>query len=300
MFYLIPLVLIQFTSKPKRKMDVLTVVKQLKTLASDQRNRETIVKDQGCLPGLVLFLDNSDINVVITALETLILLAHCSSNRPIIRCELGMLDSLDAIINKHGYSTKAKELARKLQSTIMTQLGSPLREKQNITEKKSTAKTKHSRYGGKAFIAGNKKFKAIILQINGLDNQACRKICEDELLLIKGVISFTFDMQHKRCTLRTKKDLQPAVIVAAIAKTKIMRAEQIIKNEHGEEVTLTFGANPATMNKENVHLPAYLPEEDSPLRGLDKAVTRIDKQGDGDGRGWLSSAASFISTNFYW
>ncbi|XP_033125783.1 armadillo repeat-containing protein 1-like [Anneissia japonica] len=278
-------------------MDVLTVVKQLKALATDKSNRETIVKDQGCLPGLVLFLDNPDINVVITALETLILLAQCVSNRSVIRDELGMLMSLDAIINRHAYNSKAKELARTLKHTIVPQPLSPLREKQNVSENKPSSK---HRYAGKAFITGNKKFKLVILHINGLDNQACRKICEEELLVIKGVISFTFDMAKKRCVLRTKADLKPEIIVAAISRTKIMSAEQVIKNEHGEEVMLTFGANPATVNKENDNLPKYLPEENSPLRGLDKAMTRINGPGSEESRGWLSSAASFISTNFYW
>ena len=50
-------------------MDVRGIVEHLKTLTCDVRNRATIVRDQGCLPGLVLFLDNADSGVVTTALE---------------------------------------------------------------------------------------------------------------------------------------------------------------------------------------------------------------------------------------
>jgi armadillo repeat-containing protein 1 len=41
-------------------MDAKLIVSKLRALASDPENRETIVKDQGCLPGLILFLDHDD------------------------------------------------------------------------------------------------------------------------------------------------------------------------------------------------------------------------------------------------
>ena len=50
-------------------MDALQVVRQLRDLAADPQNRTTIVRDQGCLPGLVMFLDNRNPEVIATALE---------------------------------------------------------------------------------------------------------------------------------------------------------------------------------------------------------------------------------------
>lgn len=50
-------------------MDALAVVTQLRDLASEPQNREAIVQDQGCLPGLVLFLDHKDSNVVLATLQ---------------------------------------------------------------------------------------------------------------------------------------------------------------------------------------------------------------------------------------
>lgn len=50
--------------------------------------------------------------------------------------------------------------------------------------------------------------------------------------------------------------------------------------------------------KQNVDLPDYLPEEESPSQEPDKAVTRV---GTGqDGAGWLGTAANFLSRSFYW
>lgn len=50
-------------------MDALSVVTQLRDLASEPQNREAIVQDQGCLPGLVLFLDHQDPQVLFATLQ---------------------------------------------------------------------------------------------------------------------------------------------------------------------------------------------------------------------------------------
>lgn len=50
-------------------MDALSVVSQLRDLASEPQNREMIVKDQGCLPGLVLFLDHQSQDVQFASLQ---------------------------------------------------------------------------------------------------------------------------------------------------------------------------------------------------------------------------------------
>lgn len=48
--------------------DALAVVNQLRDLAADPLNRRAIVQDQGCVPGLILFLDHSNPQVVYSAL----------------------------------------------------------------------------------------------------------------------------------------------------------------------------------------------------------------------------------------
>lgn len=48
--------------------DALAVVNQLRDLAADPMNRQAIVQDQGCLPGLILFLDHPNPQVVYSAL----------------------------------------------------------------------------------------------------------------------------------------------------------------------------------------------------------------------------------------
>ncbi len=79
------------------------------------------LQDQGCLPGLVIFLDNDNPQVVLTALEVsggpalkvvtrlflfplmeqaLNFLAQVPSNRPLMKNEIGLLISIRRIINR--------------------------------------------------------------------------------------------------------------------------------------------------------------------------------------------------------
>lgn len=66
--------------------------------------------------------------------------------------------------------------------------------------------------------------------------QVTRKLCEEELVQIKGVISFTFVMNKSRCLVRCKIELSPETLCDAINKTKVLSAQQVVKNERGEEV----------------------------------------------------------------
>lgn len=109
-----------------------------------------------------------------------------------------------------------------------------------------------------------------------------RGVCEEALLKVKGVISFTFQMAMKRCTVRVRADVPTEVnllfftswlhifkieteifyqimfnplqssissiktvkctlfpiqsLASAIAATKVLSAQQVVKNESGEEV----------------------------------------------------------------
>lgn len=118
------------------------------------------------------------------------------------------------------------------------------------------------------------------------------------VLQVKGVISVTFDMNKKRCFLRVKPDIKPETVVQAVAKSMTMTAQQVVKDEYGAEVLVSFGANPQDMDKENTTLPDYLPEDPDSPKADSHSVARIKK--DDNKSGWLSSAATFITNSFYW
>lgn len=45
-------------------------------------------------------------------------------------------------------------------------------------------------------------------------------------------------MNKSRCVVRCKLELSPEALCDAINKTKVLSAQQVVKNEHGEEVQL--------------------------------------------------------------
>lgn len=63
----------KMNSAMSEEPDALSVVNQLRDLAADPLNRRAIVQDQGCLPGLILFLDHPNPPVVHSALLVSIL-----------------------------------------------------------------------------------------------------------------------------------------------------------------------------------------------------------------------------------
>lgn len=63
----------KMNSTMSEEPDALSVVNQLRDLAADPLNRRAIVQDQGCLPGLILFLDHPNPPVVHSALLVSIL-----------------------------------------------------------------------------------------------------------------------------------------------------------------------------------------------------------------------------------
>ncbi|XP_026196891.1 armadillo repeat containing 1, like [Anabas testudineus] len=270
-------------------MDALSVVCQLRDLASEPQNREVIVQDQGCLPGLVLFLDHKDPEVLLATLQTLRYLAELSPNIPNMKNELGMMVSLENLMAREGLSVDITALAQEVYEIL------------SAPPKLSTCTAETERRKKSQFFinSSNRKAKSVTLHIQGLDNTALRGLCEEALLTVKGVISFTFQMASKRCTVRIRSDLPTESLASAIAATKVLSAQQVVKNDEGEEVLIPL--NPSGVKvQQNSALPDYLPEEEeSPDREVDRAISRTTAKEDASGS-WLNAAASFLSKTFYW
>ncbi|KAJ8376647.1 hypothetical protein SKAU_G00072270 [Synaphobranchus kaupii] len=270
--------------------DALTVVNQLRDLAADPLNRRPIVQDQGCLPGLILFLDHPNPQVVYSALLALRYLAECRANREKMKGELGMMLSLQNVMQKSTTPGETKLLA----SEIYEILQASGKAEPDQADSAASCRRKAQFFLGTT----NKRAKTVVLHIDGLDDPSRRGLCEEALLKIRGVISFTFQMAVKRCVVRIRSDLKAEALGTAIASTKVMKARQVVKGEEGDEVMVPFQEDVLVMVEENTDLPDYLPEEESPSRGLDKAVSRVGSMQDGSG--WLSAAANFLSRSFYW
>jgi len=278
-------------------MDALVVVNHLYALAEKEENRETIVKDQGCLPGLVLFLDNNDKAAVLLVLKTLHLLAEHAPNRKIMFNEVGMVPSIQKIMNDEEEIYKEDVEIKKLASSLYNKLQPPISRVSRQTRIHTAAPTQQKFFVG----ASNKRAKLITLQIEGLHDDATRKICEENLLSVKGVVSFTFNMAKKRCMVRVTPIVTPEMLCKAIERNKLLSAEHVVRNKSGEEVVISFGRNPTIPDEEKSKLdadfPDYLPEED-PVETGNAAIARSGK--DENGSGWFSGVSSFISNSLYW
>ncbi|XP_031802208.1 armadillo repeat-containing protein 1 isoform X2 [Sarcophilus harrisii] len=292
--------------------DALSVVNQLRDLAADPLNRRAIVQDQGCLPGLILFMDHPNPPVVHSALLALRYLAECRANREKMKGELGMMLSLQNVIQKTTTPGETKLLASEIYDILQS---SNMEDTGNVNEM-------NSRRRKAQFFLGttNKRAKTVVLHIDGLDDSeyiwgkddSCglsgreeiarkysrRNLCEEALLKIKGVISFTFQMAVQRCVVRIRSDLKAEALATAIASTKVMKAQQVVKSETGEEMLVPFQDTPVEV-EQNTDLPDYLPEDESPIKEQDKAVSRVGSHPEG-GASWLSTAANFLSRSFYW
>ncbi|XP_026169578.1 armadillo repeat-containing protein 1-like isoform X2 [Mastacembelus armatus] len=245
--------------------DALAVVNQLRDLAADPMNRRAIVQDQGCLPGLILFLDHPNPQVVYSALLAIRYLAECRANREKLKGELGMMLSLQNVMQKSTTPGETKLLASEIYELLQAS---------SSADSEPAEDSVSSRRKAQFFLgSSNKRAKTIILHIDGLDDSSRRSLCEEALLKIRGVISFTFQMAVKRCIVRIRSDLKAEVLVPFVEDSSL-------------EV------------EQNVDLPDYLPEDESPSQEPDKAVSRVGSSQ--DGTSWLGAAANFLSRSFYW
>ncbi|XP_018412433.1 PREDICTED: armadillo repeat-containing protein 1-like [Nanorana parkeri] len=87
-------------------------------------------------------------------------------------------------------------------------------------------------------------------------------------------------------------------LTSAIAETKVLKAQQVIKNESGKEVYLPMPSVSLPVEK-NSCLPDYLPEEESPQKDIEKALARPALKEENSGS-WFNAAANFLSKTFYW
>ncbi|KAL3040497.1 hypothetical protein OYC64_011502 [Pagothenia borchgrevinki] len=273
------------------ELDALTVVNQLRDLAADPLNRRAIVEDQGCLPGLILFLDHPNPQVVYSALLAVRYLAECRANREKMKGELGMMLSLQNVMQKSTSPGETKLLASEIYEIL--QLAGKEEAEQAEAAAASCQKKAQFFLG-----SSNKRAKTVVLHIDGLDDSSRRSLCEDALLKIRGVISFTFQMAVKRCVVRIRSDLKAEALGTAINSTKVMTAQQVVRTENGAERILAFSEDSEEKVEVNEDIPEYLPEEESPSEEQDKAVTRVGSIT--DGMGWLNTAANFLTRSFYW
>lgn len=283
------------------------VATSLRELARVPKYRHMMVKDQGALPGLVFFLENDDAEVTEIALEALQLLSMETKNRPIMYSEFGVVVSLKAIINREDASALAKKTAKEIMTTLSKpeRFRQPLFAKQPSTPQGTPRRTamdavkKQSNFfrGGSA-----KKMQSriIILEVEGLVDLQERKQVEDALLSVRGTISFTFEMQRERVTIRARKDIGPERLCRAIyEKYSHLLPRQVGKDQYGEDQLIDYIG--LTGSDEVSAAPEYLEDDDDQddivVANPKEAIVTEAMGAQGN---WFGGVVGYVRQNLYW
>lgn len=276
-------------------MSAQGVVNQLRELAAVPSNREYIVKDQGCLPGLVLFLDNDDLEVVYTALETISFLSQADSNKTHMKEELGLMVSLRKIIQE------SSPRQRTLASTIVATLTGD-DDTKKVSQKPESLK--YSLKGSSFFstsVATTHKNRTLTLEIDGLDSVDTRKEAEDAILSVQGTISFTFDMKLARVTIRARKEVEAEAYCRAIhTKYKHLSPKQVVRNQYGDDTLVDLiGIGNGDRSGD---APDYLDDDEEEELLVENPKTALMPTGTAaaGGNGWFGSAMGYVKKSLYW
>ncbi|RUS70797.1 hypothetical protein EGW08_021445 [Elysia chlorotica] len=282
-------------------MATTDAIAAMKQMASDPKKRVLLVKDQTCVGGLIIVLSNADSAVVREALLTLLLLSECPEARTVLRNQVGMTDQLDKLTNTTDKDSELFQLSEKLKAklTITKEEAQkvPLKDCSNVSSRRNSNARNQSLQGHRV--------KTIVLLLRGYQDKSDRDLCARLLLKVKGVISITFDLSKLRCIVRTKPEVKAEALAASIAKSMTMTAQQVVRNENGEESFVTFGSSRScdpntSYAKENEDLPDYLSDDSDSILVDDKALKRPSDEDKKKSTSWFSAAASFLSNSFYW
>eukprot|EP01104_Vermistella_antarctica_P013185 TRINITY_DN3961_c0_g1_i8.p1 TRINITY_DN3961_c0_g1~~TRINITY_DN3961_c0_g1_i8.p1 ORF type:complete len:273 (+),score=74.15 TRINITY_DN3961_c0_g1_i8:261-1079(+) len=242
----------------------LQIVTKLKTLAQQPENRPVIVRDQGCVPGLVMFLDNEDAKVVSTSLEVLHLLSMHDDNKSILAKEKGLVLAVKKLMLSRDNTMKAAALSTytNLQGHInagaATSASKVLAARATSRSNGGQRNKRSNRRGSNAFFSDKVNTKlntarTFNILIKGLTSEESRTKVEGALVRVKGVISFLVDLYAQKITVRAMTTAE--TIISAIKKNTGMVA------------TLEGGGDDENNENQNGNdYPDYLPESGAPVK----------------------------------
>lgn len=295
------------------------VVQALRALALEPKNRKAVARDQGCLAGLVLVLDNMDKKVVFTALEALQFLSQCEENHTIMRHELGLMESLDAVIANESELPESKKLAEEVKENIREkkpvhkathESKQPLRRSaRNMASKTPHKSDTPSRGTQQSFFTGvtNKKARVVVLYVEGLKSRSAKQRVQDALLKVRGVISFTFDLGRSRVTVRARAELSAEEVGRSILSKAQLTSQQVVKDENGLDMMVPLTSDDANEGVSDVKMPEttaepmYLDDFEASSPGnLRSAIVDTSKKGKNGEGGWFGYVGDYISRTLYW
>ncbi|KNC79978.1 hypothetical protein SARC_07648 [Sphaeroforma arctica JP610] len=299
-------------------MDVKVIVQQLHNLAADPKNRVTIVKDQGCLPGLSLFLANKDSAIVTLALKTLQLLAEEPKNQLIMYKDPGVVQGIQKVLKNPNCTPEERKVAlatfKLIQPKGETQIKGnqatePIRptpsdptQKANTNGESSSAAAAPTRTGAgrgahSFFKVSSKRAKTVTFQVRGTSDPKQKQSVEDALVKVRGLVSFTFNLEQEYFVVRVAETLETRKLVDAILSTDLT-PRLVVKNENGEEEIKDFEASKA--EDDDGYLDEDHVETTHEKEFSSKTLARLEERKNNKQGGWFGGVGNYIAKSLYW
>lgn len=270
----------------------LDTLKNMKIFAADPKQRDVLLQDNTLIDGLVLLLAGNELLVTKLTLEIFLLLAESHDGKEVLKRNDYLLIQMEETVRSENI--EIVELAEKFLNLLRDNPTFPQTENIYKTPKNQrSASSQHRDHSSRSH-----KYKTIVFQLKGLLDKHDRELCTCLLVKVKGVVSIIFDMNRSRCTVRTLPKVQSETLAEAIAKSQTMLAQQVVKNEFGEEVLISFGNDKFDGSYDG---PDYLDEVDSPQVD-NQAMCRNDdlSQSSSSSLGnWFHKATSFLTSGFW-
>jgi len=247
--------------------EVKKVAESLRNLAKSPENRSRIISDHTCVQCIVNCLENSDVEVVMLALEALHLLSQRIEDRPRLAGIIGLVSSVKAVMLSHAADPQCKKMASNVYVNLQSHLEGVNTSStfgKDVTNLPSTAGNGLSFFSSQASSCLSKS-ETITFYITSLNSEEVRADIESKLLKIKGVVSFLLDIRSHRATIRS--------LISAKELHNAMKQNGILNAHLAQEGVESIG-------KENA--PQYLADEmETPPS---------------DGSSWYSSIVSWGSS----
>lgn len=192
------------------------IVKQLLTLASDTENQKFIVKESGCIQGLVGYLKHADDAIVAMATQAIQFLSVDVDNR------IELLKAKDLIPNLVALTSSSNSKIRDFASASLSNLNALL-DKENTMTESNPSTTKHwqtaesEKSPDKAPTTSFKKqVKTYILFVEELDDTFIHSSVERALICEKGVTSVTLNSARGQAVVFASPDVNILTLVKAV------------------------------------------------------------------------------------
>lgn len=178
-----------------------SIVDQLLSLSADPENQAYIVRESGCLSGLVGYLSYPDANVVHTAAKAIWHLSSGSANREAVKTHPGLFAKLQEL--RGSTDTRVQSVVKQTIENL-TPAVKPVVVESSYGENTAPNPVAPARVARGARTAKPARARPIKMKVEGIAQEYWRSTVERALIRVPGVISVTLDKRREEAIVYTK------------------------------------------------------------------------------------------------